>query len=100
VSEKIIALRRRHEQLIANIVHYEDRVSRNTQELQLMNRPLGYGDDEERLDDPEQQDTVALSITKEDLRKEEEEIRELERKKQALEERVNGMSRDLGGLMR
>lgn len=39
-------------------------------------------------------------ITAEDLENEEQEIRELERKKRALEDRVSGMERDLGGLLR
>jgi hypothetical protein len=39
-------------------------------------------------------------MTKEDLMREEEEIRELENKKRGLEDRVTGMERDLGGLMR
>lgn len=43
---------------------------------------------------------VDVHMTKEDLEKEEEVIRELERKKRALEERVTGMERDLGGLNR
>lgn len=41
-----------------------------------------------------------ILITVEDLEKEEQEIRELERKKRALEDRVSGMERDLGGLLR
>ncbi|KAF2769495.1 DASH complex, subunit Spc34 [Teratosphaeria nubilosa] len=97
-KEKIAALRRRHEQLAVNIAHYEDRVNRNTQELQLQNRPTSGGayDDEELSID----DNDAMPATKEDLMREAEEVRELERKKQMLEERVTGMSKDLGGLMR
>lgn len=38
--------------------------------------------------------------TREDLAREEQEIRELERKKRGLEERVSGMEKDLGGLTR
>lgn len=41
-----------------------------------------------------------ILITVEDLEKEEQEIQELERKKGALEDRVSGMERDLGGLLR
>ena len=39
-------------------------------------------------------------ITLEDLEKEEEEIKELESRKRMLEDRVSGMERDLGGLLR
>jgi hypothetical protein len=38
-------------------------------------------------------------VTDADLDRELEEIRELESKKRSLEDRVNGMERDLGGLM-
>ena len=109
-TDRIAELRQRHQQLLANIAHYEDRVSRNTQELQLMNRPTsrtGYGrdDDEydvetEALDNDQGTTSTNVPLTKEDLRREEEEIRELERKKRGLEERVTGMERDLGGLAR
>ncbi len=37
-------------------------------------------------------------LTREDLEREEAEVRELEAKKKALEERVEGMERDLEGL--
>ena len=39
-------------------------------------------------------------ITAEDFLREEEEIRDLEKKKRALENRVSEMERDLGGLLR
>lgn len=107
-SDKIAALRQRHEQLAANIAHYEDRVSRNTQELQLQNRPASRGaevDEEddmaEKVDEEAEAGAVASApLTKEDLQREEQEVRELERKKRGLEVRVEGMGRDLGGLMR
>ncbi|TKA66203.1 hypothetical protein B0A55_08628 [Friedmanniomyces simplex] len=108
-ADKIDSLRRRHQQVAANIAHYEDRVGRNAQELQLMNRPSsrgGYRDGpEENMAEAEPASeeaaaTGAATITKEDLRREEEEVRELERKKKGLEERVTGMERDLAGLIR
>ena len=39
-------------------------------------------------------------ITVEDIKMEEEEILELEKKKRSLEDRVSGMEKDLGGLLR
>lgn len=42
----------------------------------------------------------AIYATEEDIRRENDEIRELEKKKRQLEDRVKGMDRDLGGLMR
>ena len=97
-QDKIHALRRRHQQLEANIAHYETRVAEQTRELQAMSRPTK--DRESFLPDDDEMKTEEIPLTKEDLAREEEEVRELERKKKGLEERVEGMDRDLGGLMR
>lgn len=96
-TEKIHALRRRHQQLEANIAHYEARVAEQTRELQAMSRPKAR---ESFLPDDAEVKAEEIPLTKEDLAREEEEVRELERKKKGLEERVEGMERDLGGLMR
>ena len=45
-------------------------------------------------------DGAQFAVTEEDLMREDEEIRELEKKKRTLEDRVSGMERDLGGLLR
>lgn len=98
-AEKISQLRRRHQQLAANISHYEALVGQQSADLARMNRPT-YDDegDMEMMDD---EPTInAAPMTKEDLEREEAEIAELEAKKKTLEERVSGMERDLGGLMR
>ena len=46
------------------------------------------------------EDQGEVHITTEDLQREQEEIRQLERRKKMLEERVSGMEKDLGGLNR
>lgn len=105
-NERISQLSRRYQQLAANIEHYEGRIAVQTRELERMNKPTGmsdYEDDEDMMDaeafgDAEEESVAPM--TKEDLMREEEEIRELERKKRGLEDRVTGMERDLGGLMR
>lgn len=105
-QDKITQLRRRHQQLEANITHYEALVAEQTKELQAMNRPssrAGYddGDDVEGGEvDNNDSENATIPLTKEDLEQEEVEIRELEKKRRGLEERVTGMERDLGGLMR
>ena len=99
-SDRISSLRRRHQQLAANIAHYEGVVADQTAQLQAMNRPTsrtGYSDDGKGVDEGEE---TSIPLTKEDLEKEDQEVKELERKKKGLEERVEGMERDLGGLMR
>lgn len=106
VSEKIASLRARHAQLSSSIAHYESRVSKQTLQLNRMNHSKDY----EAEDEPDDPDETQLKVpakmegpesTVDDLqREEEEEIRELEKKKKGLEDRVSGMERDLGGLLR
>lgn len=98
-QDKIASLRRRHQQLAANIAHYEARVAEQTRELHAMNRPTSRSGYSDHGDTAEAEDAT-IPLTKEDLAREEEEMRELEQKKRGLEERVTGMERDLGGLMR
>ena len=68
-----------------------------------MNRPTSRGaheDEDDLLEDDADVEEPANHFTREDLEIEEAEIRELERKKRDLSNRVTGMERDLGGLMR
>ncbi|KAL8862540.1 MAG: hypothetical protein Q9178_001038 [Gyalolechia marmorata] len=105
--ERISSLRSRFDQLTASVTKYEARVSKQTAQLAKRNRRgdtsndpdaagLGESADLEMLDER----TNDVPITAEDLDREEQEIRELEKKKRALEDRVSGMERDLGGLLR
>ena len=71
-----------------------------------MNHPAGYGQ-HGPADDLDQEDvedlvepTTNLALSQEDLEREAEQIQELERKKKVLEDRVQGLDLDLGGLMR
>lgn len=76
-------------------------MAEQTRELQAMNRPTSRtGHSDEDSVDAGAGEGATIPLTKEDLEREEQEIRELERKKRGLEERVTGMERDLGGLMR
>lgn len=102
-TDRISRLRRRHQQVMANIAHYEERVNQQVKELEALNGPSHYEDDNEDADmdaGADEPTVTALTITKEDIEREEAEIRELEQKKKALEDRVTDMERDLGGLMR
>ena len=61
------------------------------------------GGEDQALEDEEANVVEAQGgthVTEEDIRREDDEIRELEKKKRQLEDRVKGMERDLGGLMR
>ncbi|KAI4175875.1 MAG: hypothetical protein LQ343_001489 [Gyalolechia ehrenbergii] len=97
----------RFNQLTASIDRYENRVSKQTVQLSKVTR-RGGSNEESYTTSPEEPSDILprngkpdeLRISAEDLEKEEQDVRELERKKQTLEERVSGMERDLGGLLR
>ena len=104
--ERIASLRTRHEQLSSSIARYESKVTKQMIQLEKLNR---HKDGDAFLDNEEEEeldrslddgDGPQFHVTEEDLMREDEEIRELEKKKRTLEDRVSGMERDLGGLLR
>lgn len=102
--EKIAALRNRHQQVSEGVAHYEAVVVKQAGQLERMNRSQDFGsepeDEEHATDDNPDSNADGIQITEEDIQRELEEIRELESKKRILEERVTGMEKDLGGLLR
>lgn len=94
-AEKISSLRYRYQQVTESLARLEARVAENESALERMRRSEREDDLESPEPEPEN-----LDVTDEDIQRELEEIRELERRKRMLEERVSGMERDLGGLMR
>lgn len=80
-----------------SIGQLEERVSANTAELESMRH--SYDDHEDDLTPEPASQPETSHVTDEDIERELAEIRDLEVKKHALEERVSGMERDLGGLM-
>ena len=103
VPERIVSLRSRYEQLNSSIARYESKIAKQMIQLEKMNKSKdGQGDfdDGDFDEDANDDQTTQFHVTQEDLKKEDDEIRELERKKQGLEDRVSGMERDLGGLRR
>ncbi|OCK80027.1 DASH complex, subunit Spc34 [Lepidopterella palustris CBS 459.81] len=99
--EKIAALRQRHRRLEASIEQFELRVAEQGAQLSRMNRTRDFGLDD-GVDEPEMEveQPVEALVTEDDLKREEEDIRELERKKRDLEDRVNSMGRDISGVLR
>lgn len=97
--EKIANLRQRHERLAASISHYEKAVEEQAEQLSRMNRPRNFdaGEDDGIA---QSQQPAEVPMTAEDMRREEEEVKELEAKKQMLEERVNAMEQDIKGVQR
>lgn len=102
-----MSLRSRYEQLNSSIARYESKVSRQMAQLARMNKHKdGDVDDDDDTEALEDENVDAMEgqgethVTEEDIRRENDEIRELEKKKRQLEERVKEMERDLGGLRR
>ncbi|KAF1939597.1 DASH complex, subunit Spc34 [Clathrospora elynae] len=95
--DKIAALRQRHAQVIASVDYYEERLAEQTIQLRKLNRSRGDFMDHD-VDDAEEEQPLAAPLTEDDLRREEDEMKQLERKKRELEDRVNSMSRDISGL--
>lgn len=104
VLEKIGSLRLRYEKLSTSIENYESRVAHQTKKLSRMNRSKDGVNGNNEFNGSEGELALVAGdhrrVTQEDLEKEADEIRELEKKKLALESRVRGIERDLGGLSR
>ncbi|PHH77945.1 hypothetical protein CDD80_7568 [Ophiocordyceps camponoti-rufipedis] len=91
--ERIAALRSRFRAGTNTVAYYEAKVSDQAEQLAAMNRLWMDGDDDKHPED----DTE--SWTADDLRREEQEAREMETKKKELQERLRAMDKDLGGLI-
>ncbi|KAL8928520.1 MAG: hypothetical protein Q9208_001754 [Pyrenodesmia sp. 3 TL-2023] len=96
-KEKISSLQLRFSQLTASITRYETRVSKHTAQLTQLTRQTNSEADDDYLDLGVSPDVGTgdgklgeMPITVEQLEREEQEIRDLERKKQILEDRVSG----------
>lgn len=90
-------MRYRHETISDSIAELEDRVAANSAELEQMRHSY---DDEDSHDVPTPVSPPDVpEVTDEDIERELAEIRDLERRKRKLQDRVSGMERDLGGLL-
>ncbi|KAF1931501.1 DASH complex, subunit Spc34 [Didymella exigua CBS 183.55] len=94
--EKIAAMRQRHARLESSLEYYESRLAEQTAQLDRLNR--SRGEYVEENDDVEEEPQEEVVLTAEDLRREEEQVRQLESKKRGLEDRVHSMGRDISGL--
>lgn len=103
VRERITLLRTRYSRARGNLRSYSSKVAELEREVERINRGGGWDEEDDDDDDLESaggKDEMVIDVTDDDLRAEEEEIRELERRKKDLEMRVEGMEKDLGGLLR
>lgn len=94
--ERIASLRAKFRNGRDTAAYYEGKVAEQAEQLASLSR--NWMDDEE--DDGEGEEEVEGGIlTVEDLKREEEEAREMEGKKRELQARLRTMEKDLGGLM-
>lgn len=102
VLDRIAALRARHEKITASIAQYERSTADQSEQLRKMSRSTSFAADD--MDDEQHEgraSTVgAQRLTQDDLKREEDLVKELERRKKVLEERVDGMKKDIGGILR
>lgn len=103
-SEKIASLRERYKEIAESVALHEARVTCQTAQIDRINRTT---DSDQNHEDDCGEKVASIEprhetsqITDDDLRAEQQWIRELEQKKLALEERVASMEKDLGGLLR
>lgn len=105
--ERIPELRQKWANQSNTLAYYEAKVAEQAERLVRMNkRPDDFGDEDEEEDvgedadaDPVNNGIMDSLMTEEDLRREEEEVRELDKKKKELQERLRAMDKDLGGLL-
>lgn len=100
-SDKIAAIRRRHQHISASITDYQERVMNQQNKMDRYQSGSGYGVDEnaKAVADKQINGNSLPAYAEDDLALEEAEIAELEAKKRALEARVAGIEKDLGGLL-
>uniref|UniRef100_L2G9N3 DASH complex subunit SPC34 n=1 Tax=Colletotrichum fructicola (strain Nara gc5) TaxID=1213859 RepID=L2G9N3_COLFN len=95
--ERIPQLRNRYAHQTNTLAYYEAKVAEQQAALERMNKDHWMGDEEEPEDDDEEEDEDMM--TEEEYRAEEELVRDLDRKKRELQQRLRAMDKDLGGLL-
>ena len=99
-SERIETLRIKYREIADSISHHEAKVSQQQTKLNRLNKSSDHAQDTDEDEVGTPGKSVEIMASEQDLEAEAQEIRELEAKKRTLEERVSGMEKDLGGLMR
>ncbi|KAL2128814.1 hypothetical protein VTI74DRAFT_8607 [Chaetomium olivicolor] len=98
--ERIPALRSKYAQQSNTLKYYEGKVAEQMGQLERMNLERVLSDQEEEDGEGEDEGVGDGAImTEEDLRREEEEVRGLDRKKRELQARLRAIESDLGGLL-
>ena len=100
-AETIMSLRNRYHQIVESVTHYEEKVLKHQAKIDRMNRTSDYEQSKHDNNAVNSLDSgIAPVPTEADLSVEKQEIEDLEQKRKELEDRVAGMEKDLGGLLR
>ncbi|KAI2624517.1 DASH complex subunit Spc34 [Xylaria nigripes] len=100
--ERIAAQRTKYAHSRSTLAYYEAKVEEQAEALGQMNKDHWKDGEEEDEDEDEDEDGAGGYddvITEEDLERTQAEIRDLEKKKKDLQERLRAMDKDLGGLL-
>lgn len=105
--ERVPEMRQKWANQSNTLAYYEAKVAEQAERLvRIHKRPDDYGDEGEDEEEEEDEDEGAVNhgimdslMTEEDLRSEEESVKELDKKKKELQERLRAMDKDLGGLL-
>ncbi|KAB5542712.1 DASH complex subunit Spc34 [Coniochaeta sp. 2T2.1] len=97
--EKISSLRQKLAHQSNTLAYYEARVEEQSEALGRMNKDLWDDDDDEEMEEVTTGGFQRDVWTDEELRREEGEVRELDRKKKELQERLRDADNDYRGLM-
>lgn len=102
-AERIANLRIRYSKVLSSVAQYEELISEQAVQMHGRAHQPSIAEDEEEIETSQPStlhNNSSQHLTKEELQREEASIRELEQKKRSLEQRVIGMDKDLGGLLR
>ena len=96
---RIQSLRNKWAGFGATLAYYEGKVAEQGEALDAMNREWRDNEFDDNEEEAGADDGIGEILTLEELRAEEEEVRELEGRKRELQERLRAMEKDIGGLM-
>jgi hypothetical protein len=97
--ERIPAQRQKYAQQSNTLAYYEGKVAEQQGALERMNLERVRDEEEEEEEESRHGAEEIVGMTEEDLRREEAEVRELDKKKRELQARLRAIERDLGGLL-
>ncbi|KAK4154301.1 hypothetical protein C8A00DRAFT_42891 [Chaetomidium leptoderma] len=97
--DRIPAQRQKYAQQSNTLAYYEGKVAEQQEALERMNMERSLDEEQEEDDNEDEGGDEGVGMTQEDLRREEAEVRALDKKKRELQARLRAIESDLGGLL-